>query len=428
MRLLLISPYFPPQPAAASRRVHAFATHWSRAGVDVTVLTTEKRSDQCSDPLPIEGYQVVEIPYHGPNWMERMRKRSRSDYPSQNASVGTSRKKPITSFLTGLRDQRGIFSSVRMPDLTDYWVEPAVCWLQQHGPWDVIVSSSGPYTAHRVALAGKTLHPDSRWVADFRDLWIDNHRYRGLFPYTIRERTLQKRCLDKIDLITTVSDGLAQKLSVRCHKPTEVIFNGYDPEALAVLPEAPYFPNDQHLRVVYTGAVYPPGQDPEPLLNAMKILCDQQPELAQRLRLCVAGQSSDLWRRWINAYDIASHCEIHDVVPWQDALRMQRDAHALILLDWKSPDHGVLTAKLMDYLPARPPIVAIGPAEQSPIGNILNETQRGKHLGDDPQHIASTLTEILRKSDDSMSPRNEEAIAHFSRAHQSLRMLDFIRS
>ena len=44
MRILLVSPYFPPQQAIASLRAHSFASAWSSAGVEVTVLTTRKRT------------------------------------------------------------------------------------------------------------------------------------------------------------------------------------------------------------------------------------------------------------------------------------------------------------------------------------------------------------------------------------------------
>ena len=45
-RLLLVTPFFPPQHAAASLRTASFASAWSELGADVTVLTTKKRHDQ----------------------------------------------------------------------------------------------------------------------------------------------------------------------------------------------------------------------------------------------------------------------------------------------------------------------------------------------------------------------------------------------
>ena len=56
MRILLVSPYFPPQNAVASLRTHAFASWWARAGEDVTVLTTVKRSHQRGLDLDCDGF------------------------------------------------------------------------------------------------------------------------------------------------------------------------------------------------------------------------------------------------------------------------------------------------------------------------------------------------------------------------------------
>ena len=70
MRILLVSPYFPPQRAVASLRAHSFASAWSAAGADVTVLTTPKRPDQAGWPMPVEGFEVDEIPYRAPRVLE----------------------------------------------------------------------------------------------------------------------------------------------------------------------------------------------------------------------------------------------------------------------------------------------------------------------------------------------------------------------
>src|SRR5689334_24833420 len=104
MRILLVSPYFPPQNAVASLRVHAFAQCWARAGHDVTVLTTAKRSDQQGLDLPRQDMRIVELPYVAPRLFERLRSAHRpspsdealapaetaSSSPSSSTSMGSS--------------------------------------------------------------------------------------------------------------------------------------------------------------------------------------------------------------------------------------------------------------------------------------------------------------------------------------------------
>ena len=91
MRLLLISPYFPPQQAVASLRVHAFAHHWAEAGVEVTVLTTAKREDQRGLDLPREGFDVVELPFRGSHIAEWLRRKHKSSEHNVKTASNSSR-------------------------------------------------------------------------------------------------------------------------------------------------------------------------------------------------------------------------------------------------------------------------------------------------------------------------------------------------
>ncbi|MHC5026483.1 MAG: glycosyltransferase, partial [Planctomycetota bacterium] len=61
MRVLLVSAYFPPQQAVASMRPYTWARTWASSGVDVDVLTTEKREDQRGLDVPAGDYRLHEI-------------------------------------------------------------------------------------------------------------------------------------------------------------------------------------------------------------------------------------------------------------------------------------------------------------------------------------------------------------------------------
>src|SRR5262249_9515200 len=129
-----------------------------------------------------------------------------------------------------LKSRTGVFSAVRQPDLTDGWVRPAIEWARRHGPWEVVISSGGPPSAHLAALGIKYAGRARKWVADFRDLWTDNHIYAGLFPFTLGERRRERRVLVAADRLVTVSPGLADRLRAKSGKPVNVVYNGYDLE------------------------------------------------------------------------------------------------------------------------------------------------------------------------------------------------------
>ncbi|MCA9296506.1 MAG: hypothetical protein KC983_08310, partial [Phycisphaerales bacterium] len=163
MRILLVSPYFPPLNAVAARRTYSFARTWSDAGHRVTVLTTQKRDDQRTLPRNVDGICVQEIAFRVPAPLHQMRRWGRttsvSAVPATMESSATAASPTTTAQgssasiapslrgrLRGWGEARGVMSSVRMPDLTDFWVRPALEWAREciahDGPWDVIVSSS----------------------------------------------------------------------------------------------------------------------------------------------------------------------------------------------------------------------------------------------------------------------------------------------
>jgi len=279
---------FPPQRGVAPLRTYSFATAWAAAGHSVTVLTTEKRSDQTGLPLCTVGFEVVELPYRGPWPLELLRRHSRGENSASGPNESPSTiKRVLMGPFRRIKARTGVFSCVRQPDLTDGWIRPAVNWALQRGSWDVVVSSGGPPAAHLVALQLKSRGRCRLWAADFRDLWTENHIYTGLFPFTLAERRRERRVLAMVDRLATVSVGLANRLSAKAHKPVEVIYNGYDPDTFAGLSPEPAFPPDGRVRLVYTGTVYDRGQDIHGLCAAVA----REP----RATLVIASDRADLW-------------------------------------------------------------------------------------------------------------------------------------
>jgi glycosyltransferase involved in cell wall biosynthesis len=419
MRILLVAPMFPPQRGVAPLRTYSFAAAWGAAGHAVTVLTTAKRADQVGLPRPATNFEVVELPYRGAWPLELLRglSRSRSGESPAAATRRSSLRRRLMAPLRSLKGRTGVFSSVRQPDLTDRWVKPAAAWARAHGPWDAVVSSGGPPAAHLVALRIKAHGGCQVWAADFRDLWSGNHIYTGLFPWTLLERRREKRVLAHVDRLVTVSPGLASRLAAKAGKPVEVIYNGYDPRDFAALSPEPIFPNDRRVRLVYTGTVYDRGQD----LSALCAAVAAEPSAI----LVVASDREDLWSAAARRAGLADRLEFRGSVPRADALRMQRDASALILLDWYDPRHGVLTGKVFEYLLSPAPIWVVGGAIDSPAARLVVEAGRGVSLGRDVGRIRAAIHELSEGREARPTP-NREFIAGLAREVQARRLLDLL--
>ncbi|HEX3150226.1 MAG TPA: glycosyltransferase [Gemmataceae bacterium] len=435
MKILLVAPMFPPQRGVAPLRTHSFAMEWARAGHAVTVLTTQKRADQVGLNMPAAGFEVVELAYLGAWPLELLRRSSRPEPEAgARATVGAPDtpspplplrapaaldplKKLVTAPLRRLKARTGVFSAVRQPDLTDGWIEPAVKWAKKNGPWDAIVSSGGPPAAHLAALAIRRAGLAPFWVADFRDLWTDNHIYAGLFPFTFAERRRERRVLTTADRLVTVSDGLAHRLRVKSGKPVDVIYNGYDPETFAGLSPEPAFPIDDRVRLVYTGTIYERGQDATAICKAVAA----EPSAS----LVVASDRPDFWQAIAHRYQLGERLDFRGAVPRNEALRMQRDASALILLDWYDPRHGVLTGKVFEYLLSPAPIWVVGGARQSPTAELVIRAGRGRAFGRDDEQIRAAIRSLAAGQPGKIDA-NQEFIASLTRGEQARRLLRLI--
>jgi glycosyltransferase involved in cell wall biosynthesis len=419
MRILLVAPMFPPQRGVAPLRTHSFASAWAAAGHAVTVLTTQKRADQVGLSLPVGGFEVVELPYRGPWPLELLRRLDRpapvGQVSNRSGQVGNLSHRRLMSPLRYLKARTGVFSAVRQPDLTDGWIRPAVAWAKVHGPWDVVVSSGGPPAAHLAALGIRQAGRAPLWVADFRDLWTDNHIYAGLFPFTIAERRRERRVLATADRLVTVSQGLARQLNDKSGKPVEVIYNGYDPEAFAGLSPETAFPADGRVRLVYTGTVYERGQDVSTVCAAVAA--------EPRATLVVASDRANVWLGVGRKFSLGDRLDFRGAVPRSEALRMQRDASALILLDWYDPRHGVLTGKVFEYLLSPAPIWVVGGAAGSPAADLVRQAGRGVALGREPERIRLAIEELAVGKAVRPEP-NRAFIAGLTRQEQARRFLD----
>jgi len=428
MRILLIAPFFPPHRAVASLRTYSFAKVWAAAGHDVTVLTTIKRVEQSDLHLPTTGFRVEEVPYSVPCFLERVRAGEHATRASAQRTPHAPREEVLTRSvrstlslafpaLRWLKARTGIFAGVRVPDLADFWVEPATRWAIANGPWDAVVSSFGPPAAIRVGQGIKGRNHCRLWAIDFRDLWTENHLYGGLFPITLWERHLERRALKLADRLTTVSPGLAKRLIGRSGKPVEVIYNGYDPEGFANLDASPAFPADRKIRLVYTGTLYTAGQDANGLCAAVAA----EPSAT----LVVASDQAALWQGLAKKHGLADRLDFRGSVPRAEALRLQRDASALILLDWRDPRQGVMTGKVFEYLLSPAPIWVVGGPMDSPVARLVQQAGRGISHGRDVSRMRQAIQDLARGGT-VVRPANQDFISGLSREAQALRFLEML--
>jgi len=279
-----------------------------------------------------------------------------------------------------------------------------------------------------IARKLKLRNQNTFWIADYRDLWTESHMFRGLFPFTIIEEYLERKINTTADLITTVSYPLAEKVKSKYKiDNVEVVENGFDPEDLATIPSEPYW-NDGKVRLVYTGSIYKGQRDPSPLFEAIKNIAQcEKSQLLDNLEVLFVGEKGNL-DELLEKYKVEKWVKYIPRLPREEALRMQRDAHALIFLESESPEiRGILTGKLFEYLYSGTQILSVGLDDDSSAGELISQSGHGINFGRDSHKLQLYLEELLETGSKPVVIRNTQFLEKYSRKALAEKMINLFQ-
>lgn len=326
-----------------------------------------------------------------------------------NASVkdGVERSKKrskLFGLINRFRIRRGLLVLGRMPDLADFWIAPALRGVRGR-KWDVVVSTYAPYASHAIAYRLKCNGNVGMWVADFRDGWVCSHNFRGLFPWTVIERFIERKFVGLADSVSTVSTQLAEYFAdLGANKPVLIVPNGFDhspPQEVERHVKAPNAP----ITITHTGTLYPGNENIYKFLDGLRLYSHNVTLGDPRVVIQIAGSDlSDLKQR-INEAGLSDYFEFLGVLPREQALSLQWNSDVLLFFDVDA-EFGVPSGKLYEYIAANVPILRIGKSEQSAAWNLIDRTRTGLDAGNDPQAIAGAI-EAFAKDRQSFRPYRE---------------------
>ena len=253
--------------------------------------------------------------------------------------------------------------------------------------FEAIISSMNPPTSHIIAkkLVQRKKIP---WIADFRDLWTQNHFYKYSGIRRFFEKRLELETLSPANVLTATSYPLSEKIKeLHTNKKVFAITNGYDPEQVN-----PGIPLTKKFCITYTGYIYKGRQDPGPLFRVLKTLIDEKTVDPATVEVNFFGYHEGWLPGEIKKYQLENLIQIHGQISREESISKQRESQVLLLLTWNDPhEKGVYTAKLFDYLAARRPILALG-LSGSVITDVLNQTQAGITVSSDEEIKDQILT------------------------------------
>lgn len=296
-----------------------------------------------------------------------------------------SRIRPFLKFL-----YRYYQEIAQYPDAEKEWTPFAVKAgdeLLRNEDIDAIISSSSPVTSHIIAKELKKKH-NIPWVADFRDLWTQNHNYTYSPLRKLFEKRLELKTLAAADALVAVSQPWAEKLKeLHEGKKVYVITNGFDPEKMSDGKAA----LTARFTITYTGQIYT-RQDPSKLLIALKDLISEGAIDVNDVDVGFYGPENGSLTSKIEEYGLSTIVRQYGIVSREVSFEKQRKSQLLLLLKWEDTrERGWHSGKIFEYLAAKRPILATG-GTNDVITELLTET----NAGIDAQTVENVKT-ALRK-------------------------------
>lgn len=391
MKILILSWYFPPVNAVAAIRTGKMARFFLEAGHDVKVITARKSDTNRSLKVELPADCIHETDWidvdkiiHPLSNLARAVRPARpaaetppaSQAPSAPGTPGAAaaRGKSLKQRLSGFYNNLFFF-----PDRYVGWVPRLLAAGRQiDRGWkaDMIYASGPPFSVFLGAhfLSRRTGVP---WVAEFRDRWVDDPYFppppwrHGL------ERRLERTLISGASGIVTVSSPWADFFRDKYAKPTQVIYNGFDPADFP-LQVAQDFAADGPVRIVHTGSIYPGRRDPSPVFEAIA-KSDFTPD---QVRVVFCGARENYVQPLAAQFGITDFVETVPPVSYAESLKIQRNADVLLLLQWNNPlEQGNVPAKVFEYLASMRPILGIGYEQGVPAG-LIRERRAGLYSSD----------------------------------------------
>lgn len=236
-------------------------------------------------------------------------------------------------------------------------------------PKAIICSSFRPYADLYIASKLKASFPEAKWIVDFRDLHVDP-MYKNVF-FPSYQRRVDKKMLKKADLITTVSQGLAEELNKSLNN-VKAIYNGIVPRPV----ETKKF---EKFTISYTGSLFGNKRNPSCFFSYLIKQIKAGLISKENIAIKYAGKDGSKFKEYIKQYNLGSNYEELGMISHNKAKILQQQSHVNLLLTSVTKNHkGILTGKLFEYIGSLTPTFAVIIGGEDPeIEKLLLETKSG---------------------------------------------------
>lgn len=420
-KILIVSFMFPPSNFTGTIRVKKIAEYLYDKGYDVRVITTKGYISDESIETTLPAPNILYTKYYditkGPRVLFSSKSKGVS-HITQAAQEHLSIKNKLLSKFSDLYKE-----IVCVPDTRVLWAilsnKEVDSFLKSWKP-DIVYSSSLPFSTCLIAKR-ISLQNNIPWVAEFRDLFVDNHYYEFSDIRKKLDDSIERRVLKHASAFVSVSPLLTESLYKKYQKPSITIYNGID--SVDEYPSESHSFDKDKFNIVYTGALYKHRRDPSKLFNALQNLIDQGIIKKDDVRVHFIGGSNEFIVDLAKKYKLSSSVVVTGKVKYKESLILQNGADALLFLLWDSElEDGVVTSKIFDYIPSKKPIIGLG-RESNAAAKIINSENVG-FCTTDTKLIEQKLNDLIKQK--LKYGGHSNAIVKYSRANQMHLLEEFL--
>ena len=411
-KVLIICYYWPPAGGPGVQRWLKFVKYLPEFGIEPIVYVPENPSypliDDSLDQEVLESVTVLKRPIIEPySWASTLSRKQ-----TKSISAGIIPKESKQSIVQRMMlYMRGNFF---IPDARVLWVKPSIKYLKKYiieNEIETIVTTGPPHSMHLIGL-GLKKSLGLYWIADFRDPWttIGYHDKLKMTPRTQeKHRRLEKIVLDSSDQVIVTSPTTAKTFESLTATPIEVITNGFDNESI---PETKL---DANFTISHIGSLLS-DRNPIVLWEAIAEIAAERADFKDALRIKLVGKVSEDVEESIQKAGLGDHLEMVGYVSHKDALRLQREARLLLLIEIDATiTRGIIPGKIFEYLAAERPILGIGP-KGADVAQIITETSSGTYcLYSDKEKVKSFILKEFETSIESNTLTDRKIISKYHR-------------
>ncbi|MDH5365712.1 MAG: glycosyltransferase family 4 protein [Cyclobacteriaceae bacterium] len=419
-KVLIITYYWPPSGGVGAQRWLKFAKYLRNHGWEPIIFTPENPDfdvkDLSGEIDVANDMEVLKLPIWEPYQLfKTLKGKSKKTKLKQGLVLESKNKTLLDKISIWLR------GNVLIPDPRIFWLKPATKFLDdiiESKAIDVVISTGPPHSMHLIGLKIRQKY-NVKWIADFRDPWSKWDLLDKLgtsYLAKLWHRKLEKKVLQKADLVLTVSNRLAKSFMQLGANNVEYITNGYD--------EEDYFERKEikpSKFVLSHVGLLNEMRNPVLLWQVLEELCQSDSEFASNFEFRLGGiVSGSIVEKIGNSDYLKNNVVFIDYIPHQQIYDEYSKA-SLLLLIINNTDNSqwILPSKLYEYIYSGQPILMLGQLE-SDAADIISTFESSIVVDfEDKELLKSAILHFysLFKKGHHISNTDNEKIEKYSRKY-----------